>query len=382
MTDSLLTRLYRAALSGADPEAGVREALARRDVARALSAASSVGVFAAGKAAASMARAARSIGASRTLVVLPRGHPARGLDRRDVVFAPHPEPGRESLAAARRALAFFRSFGEGDAIVCLVSGGASSLLALPRPGVTLSAKRRAVRALAGSGASILEINRLRTSLSAVKGGRLGRATKARLVTLILSDVPGGRPAAVGSGPTVRGRRGDVVRIVGDNGSGLDAAAKQARRLGLSVLRVERRLSGEASAAGRRLVRQARRLSRGAVLLAGGETVVTLDRRRGRGGRCLELALAAAVEMAGTDLELLAAGSDGLDGSSGAAGAYVDGSTLGRARSRGADPAGSLRRHDSRAFFAAAGGLFVTGPTGGNVGDWVFLARDPGRLRPI
>ncbi len=382
MTAPLLTRLYRAALSGADPEAAVGRALARRDVARALAAASSVGIFAVGKAAAPMACAARSIGASRVLVVLPRGHPSRGLHRRDVMVAPHPEPGRESLAAARRALAFFRGFGADDVIVCLVSGGASSLLALPRPGVTLSAKRRAVRTLAEGGASILEINRLRASLSAVKGGRLGRATKARLVTLVLSDVPGGRAAAVGSGPTVRGRRGDIVRIVGDNGRGLDAAEKEARRLGLSVLRVKRRLSGEASAAGRRLVSQGKRLSVGTVLLAGGETTVTLDRRHGRGGRCLELALAAVPGIAGTDLELLAAGSDGLDGSSGAAGASVDGSTLERARSRGADPVAALRRHDSRAFFAAAGGLFVTGPTGGNVGDWVFLARDPGMPRPI
>ena len=202
------------------------------------------------------------------------------------------------------------------------------------------------------------------------------------MTLVLSDVPGGRPAAVGSGPTVRGRRGDIVRIVGDNGLGLDAAAAQARRLGFSVLRARRRLSGEASAAGRGSSGGRGDLSAGTVLLAGGETVVTLGRRHGRGGRCLELALAAASGMAGTDLELLAAGSDGLDGSSGAAGAYVNGATLERARARGADPAGALRRHDARAFFSAAGGLFVTGPTGGNVGDWVFLARKPRRRRPI
>lgn len=377
---ALPARLFRAALRGADPEAAVRRALRRPDVARALASGRSVGIFAAGKAAASMARAARSLGARRTLVVLPAGHPRRGLERGDVVFAAHPEPDRSSMRAAKRAIAFFRGFGRGDVVLCLLSGGTSSLLALPRPGISLAEKRRAVRTLARSGASILALNRLRTSLSAVKGGRLGEVTAARLVTLVLSDVPGDRPGVVGSGPTVRGRRGDLVRVVGSNRSGLDAAAQAARGLGYAVRRERRRLSGEARSAGRRVARLAKRLSPGTVFLSGGETVVALPPRHGRGGRSLELALATAPALAGTDLVLLAAGSDGLDGSSGAAGAFVDGRTLARARRRGFDPAETLRRHDSRAFFAAAGGLFVTGPTEGNVGDWVFVVRYP-RPRP-
>ena len=372
---ALLSRLYRAALEGADPEAAVRRALLRQDVVRALRGAQWIGVFAAGKAAAAMVRGARPVGASRTLTVLPRGDPARGLERREVLFASHPEPDRSSVRAARRALRFFRSFGRGDAILCLISGGASSLLALPRAGLSLDRKRRAVAALARSGASILEVNRLRTSLSAVKGGRLGHATKARLVTLVLSDVPGDRAAAVGSGPTVRGRRGDVVRIVASNRDGLDAAAREARRLGFSVVRQRRRLSGEARAAGRRLARTAGKLRSASVLLAGGETVVSLEGRIGRGGRTLEVALAAAGILEGTDLALLAASSDGRDGNSGAAGAYADGGTLARARRRGQNAAEARRRHDTRAFFRAAGGLFVTGPTGGNVGDWAFVLRN-------
>ena len=379
---ALLSRLYRAALRGADPEAAVRRALDRPDVARALGSARSVGVFAVGKAGGSMARAAKFVGARRTLVVLPAGHSRRGLDGCEVAFASHPEPDRSSVRAARRAIAFFRSFGPGDVVLCLVSGGTSSLLCLPKPGLSLAEKRRAVRGLAQTGASILALNRLRTSLSAVKGGRLGEATRARLVTLVLSDVPGDRASAVGSGPTVRGRRGDLVRVVGSNASGLDAAALAARALGYAVRRERRRLAGEAQAAGRRLALRVRRLPAGSVFVAGGETVVTLTGRHGRGGRCLELALAASEGLAGSELAMLAAGSDGLDGSSGAAGAFVDGRTRARAARLGRDPREALRRHDSRAFFARAGGLFVTGPTDGNVGDWVFVVRNRRRRRPV
>ncbi|HWZ85210.1 MAG TPA: DUF4147 domain-containing protein, partial [Thermoanaerobaculia bacterium] len=147
MNDSrhLLPRLYRAALEGSDPEAAVRRALGRPDVARALGGARRIGIFAAGKAAAGMARGARGIGEAGILVVLPKGHPARGLSRLEVAFAAHPEPDASSAHAARRALRFFQGFGAADVILCLVSGGASSLIALPRRGVTLAEKRRAVR---------------------------------------------------------------------------------------------------------------------------------------------------------------------------------------------------------------------------------------------
>lgn len=372
----LLARFYRAALAGVEPEAAVRRALAAPDVARALAGARSVGIFSAGKAAAGMARGARAaLPESRCLVVLPKGHATRGVRRRDVVFAAHPEPDAASFSAARRAMGFFRGFGKGDLILCTVSGGASSLLALPRKGVTLAEKRRAVRALARSGASILALNRLRTSLSAVKGGRLGRATHARLVTLVLSDVPGDRASAVGSGPTVRGRPGDIVRVVGSNRFGLEAAAAEARREGLRVVHWKRRLSGKATLAGARLARAAARLRRRTVLLAGGETVVPLDTARGRGGRCLELALAAAIELGGAPgIAMLAAGSDGKDGSSAAAGGFVDGTTLARARRRRLDPVRALRSHQTHRLLAALSLLFVTGPTGTNVGDWVFAVR--------
>ncbi len=355
-------------------------ALAEASVRRALESGGRVGLFAAGKAAAAMARAALAHLGSRApaLVVLPRGHSARGFPRRAVAFAAHPEPDASSLRAGRRAFRFFRSFGREDTILCLLSGGASSLLSAPRAGVTLAQKRRLIRELARTGAPIEALNRLRTKLSAIKGGRLGRSTAARLVTLVLSDVPGDRAALVGSGPTVRGRRGDLVRVVGSNRSGLEAAAREARKRGLTPVVETRRLSGEAMQAGRRLARRARNLRAGSVLLAGGETTVALGEpggRGGRGGRCLELALSAAAELAGDRaMTLLAAGSDGLDGNSGAAGVFADLTTVRRALARRLDPKGVLVRHDTRRLFAALGDLFVTGPTGTNVGDWVFLLR--------
>ena len=367
-------RLYRAALEGVDPERRVAEALCDRRIARALAQAREVGVFAVGKAAAGMLRGA--LGRYRRgLAVLPRGSGHVRASGVESVLSSHPQPDGSSVAAARRALAFFRSFGREDLLLCLVSGGASALLALPRPGVTLGQKRRAVARLARSGASILEINRLRTSLSAGKGGALGRATKARLVTLVISDVPGDRPGLVGSGPTIRGRRGDLVRVVGTNAMGLEAAAREARRLGLSPRIAPRRLCGEAREAGARLARRARKLSPGEALLAGGETTVALPPRPGRGGRNLELALGAARQLEGEkDLLLLAAGSDGRDGSARATGAFADGRTIDRARRRGLDPEEALRRHDTERFFERLSDLLVTGPTGTNVADWVFAVR--------
>ncbi len=382
----LLERLYRAALSGVDPEGAVLRALEGAPVRKALAGRRRVGILAVGKAAAGMARAAmRTIPGAPALVILPPDHSRRGLAKARVVIASHPRPDRASVRAAREALRFFRDFGSKDAIVCLVSGGASSLLCMPRPGVTLSEKRRAVDSIIRSGAPIEAVNRLRTSLSAVKGGRLGRATRARLITLVLSDVPGDRPALVGAGPTVRRRRGDVVRVAGSNGEGLRAAAREARRLGWRVAIAAGRLGGEARLAGGRIARVARVLAPGTAWLAGGETVVALGKSSAtaRGGRSLELALALAIALEGfPDAAWLAAGSDGKDGSSTAAGAFADGGTVKTARRLGLDASAALRRHATHGLFARLGGLLVTGSTGTNVGDWVFLLRgSPRGSRP-
>ncbi len=313
--------------------------------------------------------------ADESLVIVPRGYPPPRRKESEILFASHPFPDRSSLAAARRALSFFAGFEEGDVILCLISGGASSLLCLPRPGWTLARKRAAIARTMAAGAAIGEINRLRKRLSAVKGGRLGRATRARLVTLVLSDVAGDDPAVVGSGPTVRGRRRDIVQVVGSNRSGLEAASRAASRLELAARTVRERISGEAADAGRRFAIAALRLPPGRALLAGGETTVSLSPRPGKGGRSLEFALGAAEVLAGRKgIAILAAGSDGIDGSSRAAGAWVDGDSIGRALDAGLDPRRTLARHDAEPFFERLGDLFVTGPTGTNVGDWAFAVR--------
>jgi hydroxypyruvate reductase len=376
----LLRALYRAALAAVHPGQAVTTALSRRDVAGELGISSRVGVFAVGKAADPMFRAAWRPG-REGLVVVPRGYPT--VDRPGVraLFGAHPEPDSSSVRAAREALRFFSGFGREDVILSLVSGGSSSLLCLPRDGITLEEKKRAIRELVRSGAAIDEVNRLRTSLSAIKGGKLGRATSARIVTLVLSDVPGDRPSLVGSGPTIRGRRGDVTVVVGSNRMGLEGARREARRRGLAPRLRRRRLEGEASEVGRRFAAELERLRAGEALLAGGETTVTLGRTFGRGGRNLELALAAAVALeGGRGVALLAAGSDGKDGSSRAAGACVDGRTIERARKRGVEPRGTLSRHDTEPFFDRVGGLLLTGPTGTNVGDWAFGVRVHGDVR--
>lgn len=375
---ALLKTLFEAALAGVDARTAVAGALENLRVSRLLRGSRRVGVFACGKAAAGMATGLPEKLRRCALVVLPRGYPASGLETSEVLFASHPEPDRSSVAAARRALSFFEALGPSDSILCLVSGGTSSLLAMPRSGVTLADKRKAVRRLMRSGASIVEVNRLRKRLSAVKGGKLGRATSARIVTLVLSDVPGDDPALVGSGPTVRGRPGDVTLVVGSNRLGLDAAGRAATARGLRPRGVRERISGEAREQGARLARKALRLDRGDVLLAGGETTVTIGpgRLAGRGGRNLEVALGAALELDRSGgVAILSAGSDGVDGTSRAAGAFADATTLTRAGRLGLDPARSLARHDTEAFFEELDDLVVTGPTGTNVCDWVFAVAD-------
>jgi glycerate 2-kinase len=195
------------------------------------------------------------------------------------------------------------------------------------------------------------------------------------VTLAVSDVPGDDPALIGSGPTVRGRRGDVTLVVASNASGLATAAREVRRLGLAPVLKRRRLSGGAYDSGRLFAREARRLAPGEALLAGGETTVVLPKRYGRGGRNLEFALGAALELDGSsNVAVLAAGSDGIDGSSRAAGAFADGGTIVRARRLRLDPSRVLRGHDTEKFFLRLSDLLVPGPTGGNVADWAFALK--------
>jgi len=322
-----------------------------------------------------MMEGARSIAWHKGLAILPRGYPRPRLARIHVLTASHPLPDDSSVRAAEAALAFFAEFGPEDLILCLISGGTSSLLAKPRPGLTLAAKRAAIRRLASSGASIVELNRLRSRLSAVKAGKLGRSTSARIVSLVLSDVPGDDPALVGSGPTVRGRKGDRTRVIASNRTGQLASAAEAAQRGFAPRLFRRGLSGEAFDEGRRFARAAARLAPGHVLIAGGETTVTLSDHPGKGGRSLEFALGAAEEIRGTrDIAILAAGSDGMDGNSGAAGAFANGASIERSRALGIDPGLSLALHDTEPLFRRLGDLLITGPSGTNVGDWAWALK--------
>ncbi len=389
-SSGFLEELFRAALAAVEPRRVVRHALDAPAVRRALALRGTgcVGIFAVGKAAAGMIDGAREVFRDTpALVVLPNGY-ALPSARAVTIFSSHPEPGRASVRAARRALAFFREFSAGDVLLCLVSGGSSSLLCLPRPGITLVRKRDAVRRLARSGATIEELNRLRIRLSAVKGGRLAAATRARVVTLVLSDVAGDRPEVVGSGPTIRQGRAsanDLVRVVGSNRDGIRAAAAEARARGWIPIVRPKRVEGEAALEGRRVARRAMTLAPREVWIEGGEATVMLGSRPGRGGRTLEVALSAGLALerigGGFRARMLVATSDGFDGNSGLAGAFADARTAERARALGIDPEAALARHDAAPLFEALGDAFRTGPTGTNVCDWVFAVGEGRAARP-
>ncbi len=345
-------------------------------------------VLALGKAAMPMARRveARWRGPLSGLAVAPHGS-ALMLKRIATMTAAHPVPDESSVEAAQRLLALARGAGEDDLVLVLLSGGASSLACLPGEGLELAEKRRLTSALLRSGASVSEINCVRRHLSRFKGGRLALAAPpARLVTLAISDVVGDSPEDIGSGPTAadpsrieearailaryavaapdRGWSETPVQVPGAWGLvagaalALDAAAAKARRLGYQVRRLE--CEGEAREVGRAHAALALAAEPGTALISGGELTVTV-RGRGRGGPNQEYALAAALGLEGRDgICGLAADTDGIDGDSEAAGAFFEcGAPGGEA---------ALEANDSGAWFAARGGLFVTGPTGTNVSD--------------
>lgn len=421
---SRLARIFRAAVAAVDPARLVRERIvpgepprlrlgARR---RVRLAERRVWLVAAGKAAEAMAReAVRLLGAHVVggVVAAPR---AVRLDPRLRVFAAgHPLPDERSLAAGRAVWAMLGRARAGDLVLVLLSGGASSLLALPARGLTLGDQIRTTGLLLRTGAPIAALNTVRKHLSRLKGGGLvRRCGRARVIGLLISDVIGGSPAVIGSGPTAadpttyadawrvlernrllevipararrrlvlgrRGRRAETLKpghgrawnaVIGDNRRALAAAAAEARALGLRSMILTASLRGEARAAARRFgswIRGRRHRGRRICVIAGGETTVRV-RGRGRGGRNQEFALALAEEIRGLQgVSCLSAGTDGRDGPTDAAGAFVDGSTAERAQRLGLDAWSFLDRNDSHGFFRRLGGLFRPGPTGTNVMD--------------
>jgi glycerate 2-kinase len=377
-----------------------------------LTAVRNVYVIGAGKASARMAVAVERLLGRRITSGLINAPNAIKLRRIEISEAGHPIPDRRGVAGAKRIAQMASDAGAGDLVICLISGGASALLPLPAPPVTLAEKQKTTRSLLHSGANIHEINCVRKHLSLIKGGRLARlAYPATLLTLILSDVIGDDPDVVGSGPTapdlttfadarailekyriwskvprtVRERvssaaedtpkRGDKIFsktrnvIVGSNALAVDAAAIEARRLGFHTLVLSTFLEGEAREAARVHAGIARKIrTPPACVISGGETTVTV-RGNGLGGRNQEFALAAAIEIA--DLPgtvILSGGTDGTDGPTDAAGAVADGTTIARAEALGLDAAEFLRNNDSYHYFEAIGDLIKTGPTGTNVAD--------------
>lgn len=379
-------------------------------------------VVGAGKAAAALAAAVleRLPGESVAgRIIVKRGHrrPAPGVV---VEEAGHPTPDADSEAATRRLLADLRRSdprrsGRRGRALLLLTGGASALLAAPAPGITLEEKSRVTDLLLRSGADIHRMNTVRKHLSAVKGGQLlPLLPPGRAGALLISDVVGDRLTSIGSGPatpdpttfaeaaavlrdfdlwdrapaSVRRRlsEGAVGRLpetpksapeapphhlLASNRQALDAAAARARELGYRVEVFGRDLTGDLHAAARRFARRLadlREEGRRTALLGGGELTLRV-RGDGRGGRCQEFALVAVAELEGVaGAALLAAGTDGTDGPTDAAGAFADGGSGARARAAGFDPAGTLARNDSGSLFRATGDLAVTGPTGTNVMD--------------
>ena len=415
----ILAALFDAAVAAADPAEIVPRWLPPRPGGRTV-------VIGAGKAAAAMALAVEKSweGPVAGVVVTPYGSslPCRHIR---VVEAAHPVPDEAGLNATRLLFEAVAGLAAEDLVVALVSGGGSSLLPAPPPGLTLADEQVLNRLLLGSGLPIAEMNLLRKHVSQVKGGRLAKAAApAKLVTLVLSDVPGDDPSQVASGPTLpsEGSLADAlaviertklplpsalidhlhspqaaapapddpvfarneVHVIGSSALSLAAAATVCReRFGLDAAILSDAIEGEAAEIGRMHAAIAREISlrdqplaAPIVLLSGGETSVTVRGSGGRGGRNTEFALALALDLHAVEgVHALAADTDGIDGNSNAAGAFVDGTTISRLQAAGMDARAMLACHDSATAFAAIGDLLVTGATGTNVNDFRAILVD-------
>jgi glycerate 2-kinase len=407
-----LRALFDPAVAAASPELCVPPHLPQPPKGRTI-------VIGAGKAAAGMAQAVedRWAGPVTGLVVTRYGH---GVSTRfiEVVEAGHPMPDEAGTRAAERIIGLVRGLTEDDLVLALISGGGSALLSLPAPGVTLADKQAVNKALLKSGAPISEINCVRKHLSAIKGGRLALAAQpARVVSLIISDVPGDDPATVASGPTVPDatsladarailkkygiavpprvaahldnpgsetpKAGDLRfanvenRIIATAQGSLKAAAAVARQAGITPVLLGDAIEGEARTVAAEQARLALSQTAPRVLISGGETSVTV-RGKGRGGRNAEYLLALAIALDGhAGIHAIACDTDGIDGTEDNAGALLTPDSLARAKALGLDAQAMLDDNDGYEFFAALGDLVVTGPTRTNVNDFRAILVLPG-----
>jgi hydroxypyruvate reductase len=375
-------------------------------------------VVGAGKASAAMARAVEDNwpGPLSGLVVTRYGY-AVPCERIEIVEAAHPVPDAAGMHAAERMLQLVGGLSENDLVLCLFSGGGSALLALPAPGLRLEHKQSVNRALLACGATISEVNCVRRHLSAIKGGRLAAACHpARVLTLLISDVPGDRPVDIASGPTVADpstcadalaivRRYGIevpppVRAVLESGRGesvkpgdprlarcsasmiaapqmaLEAAARVAQAAGIAPYVLGDAIEGEARDVGKvfagialQVANRGQPVAAPCVLLSGGETTVTV-RGSGRGGRNVEFLLSLAIALDGhPGIYALAGDTDGVDGQEEIAGGCIAPDSLARAASLGLRPRDMLADNDGHGFFGALGDSVITGPTLTNVNDF-------------
>ena len=395
---ALLEQSFRAAVAAADPLQILPAQLPPPPRGRSF-------VAAAGKAAASMALAVeRHWPGAAPLEGLAITRYAHGLPtaRIRVIEAGHPVPDAAGEAGARELLERVRTLGPDDLLLALVSGGGSSLLSLPAPGISMDGLKAMTRELLRCGAPIQDINTVRKHLSAIQGGRLAAACRAPVLALIISDVTGDDPTHIASGPcapdpsTIADARavlrkygiaapgefsetpkpGDALfarvenRVIATARRSLEAAAAVFAAQGIAPAILGDDITGEAREVAKAMAAQARQARRPGVLISGGECTVTVRGAGGRGGRCAEFLLALAIELRGAaGIHAIAADTDGIDGSEDNAGARIGPDTLARAAARGLDAKKMLAGNDSYGFFSALDDLVVTGPTRTNVNDY-------------
>jgi hydroxypyruvate reductase len=406
-----LESLFYAAVAAADPAVCVPASLPQRPRGRTV-------VVGAGKGAAQLARAFEQAwdGPLSGAVVTRYGYGAQ-CERIDVLEASHPVPDAAGLAGSERLLGEVAGLTSDDLVVALICGGGSALLPAPPQGLSLEDEMALNQELLRSGAPISVMNTIRKHCSRIKGGRLALAAyPARVVSLIVSDIPGDDMAQVASGPTVpdASTREDALagiaaysmslpeavmahvrsdrsegpspndprlkynqaRIIASARVSLEAAAAEAKRQGIEAVILSDAIEGEAREVGkvhaaiaREVATRNRPFGRPVVILSGGETTVTL-KGKGKGGRNSEFLLSFAIAVDGLGgINALAADTDGIDGSESNAGAFADGGTAASMRARGVDPKAMLAGNDAWTAFRAVDGLFEPGPTGTNVNDF-------------
>ncbi len=408
----LLRAMFDAAVAAAAPALCVPKFLPPAPIGRTI-------VLGAGKASAAMAQALEQNwnGKLEGLVVTRYGHavPCKHIE---IIEASHPVPDGAGTKAAARMLDMVQGLGKDDLVIALISGGGSSLLSLPADGMTEEEKRAVNRALLQSGAPIQDMNCVRKHLSKIKGGRLAAAAyPAKVVSLIISDVPGDDLASVASGPTVPdpttfAEARDIIarytidlpksasqhlqraetetpkpgdpklanietHLIASPQKSLEAAAAVARDAGFTPIILGDALEGEARDVGIMMsgialqVRKfAQPLAPPCAIISGGETTVTMKQNGGKGGRNVEFLLSLAVKINGAkSMSALAADTDGIDGASDVAGAMIDETTISRARKLNLSPARFLANHDAHTFFEKLGDQVITGPTLTNVNDF-------------